>query len=86
MAEAVEVYHRTYTTLLRSTGETPLRVLEASHRAMGSSLHSLAAPSEPDLGAFLYAVRRLPASVMGCSLGVSPSFSVSVVLPWLLML
>jgi hypothetical protein len=58
------VYHRTYTTLLRSTGETPLRVLEASHRAMGSSLHSLAASSEPDLGAFLYAVRRLPASVM----------------------
>jgi len=64
MAEAVEVYHRTYTTLLRSTGETPLRVLEASHRAMGSSLHSLAASSEPDLGAFLYAMRRLPASVM----------------------
>ena len=64
MAEAVEVYHRTYTTLLRSTGETPLRVLEASHRAMGSSLHSLAASSEPDLGAFLYAVRRLPASVL----------------------
>jgi hypothetical protein len=64
MAEAVEVYHRTYTTLLRSTGETPLRVLEASHRAMGSSLHSLAASTEPDLGAFLYAVRRLPASVV----------------------
>jgi hypothetical protein len=65
MAEAVEVYHRTYTTLLRSSGETPLRVLEASHRAMGSSLHSLASSSEPDLGAFLYAVRRLPASVLG---------------------
>src|ERR1019366_496819 len=64
MAEAVEVYHRTYTTLLRSTGETRLRVLEASHRAMGSSLHSLAGSTEPDLGAFLYAVRRLPASVV----------------------
>jgi len=64
MAEAVEVYHRTYTTLLRSTGETPLRVLEASHRAMSSSLHGLAVASELDLGAFLYAVRRLPASVM----------------------
>jgi hypothetical protein len=64
MAEAVEVYHRTYTTLLRSSGETPLRVLEASHRAMGSSLHSLAASAEPDLGAFLYALRRLPAPVM----------------------
>ena len=65
MAEAVEVYHRTFTTLLRSTGETPLRVLEASHRAMGSSLHGLAASPELDLGAFLYAVRRLPAAVMG---------------------
>ncbi|MGO8687585.1 MAG: DUF6909 family protein [Candidatus Dormibacteria bacterium] len=64
VAEAVEVYHRTYTTLLRSTGETPLRVLEASHRAMGSSLHGLAASPEPDLGAFLYAVRRLPAAVI----------------------
>jgi hypothetical protein len=64
LAEAVEVYHRTYTTLLRSTGETPLRVLEASHRAMGSSLHGLAGSPEPDLGAFLYAMRRLPGAVM----------------------
>jgi hypothetical protein len=64
LAEAVELYHRTYTTVLRSTGETRLRVLEASHRAMGSSLHGLANSPEPDLGAFLYAVRRLPASVM----------------------
>jgi hypothetical protein len=63
VAEAVEVYHRTYTTLLRSTGETRLRVLEASHRAMGSSLHSLAASPEPDLGAFLYGVRRLPPEI-----------------------
>ena len=70
MAEAVEVYHRTYTTLLRSTGETPLRVLEASHRAMGSSLHGLAASSEVDLGAFLYAVRRLPLAVTGVELVV----------------
>ena len=63
MAEAVEVYHRTYTTLLRSTGEMRLRVLEASHRAMGSSLHSLAGSPAIDLGAFLYAVRRLPLAI-----------------------
>jgi hypothetical protein len=63
LAEAVEVYHRTYTTVLRSSGETALRVLEQSHRAMGSSLHSLAASDEPDLGAFLYAVRRLPEAI-----------------------
>jgi hypothetical protein len=65
LAEAVEVYRRTYTTVLRSTGETRLRVLEASHKAMHSSLHSLADSPEPDLGAFLYAVRRLPEAMFG---------------------
>jgi hypothetical protein len=60
LSDEVEVYHRTYTTLLRSSGETRLRILEPSHRAMGSSLHPLAATEELDLGAFLYAVRRLP--------------------------
>lgn len=64
VAEAVEVYHRTYTTLLRSSGEMHLRVLETSHKAMGSSLHPLAASPEIDLGAFLYAIRRLPPGVM----------------------
>jgi hypothetical protein len=63
MAEAVDVYRRTYTTLLRSSGETKLRVLEASHKAMGSSLHGLAGSHEPDLGAFLYVVRRLPEAI-----------------------
>src|SRR5205807_7393324 len=58
--DAVELYHRTYTTLLRSTGEMRLRVFEASHKAMRSSLHPLAASPELDLGAFLYASRRLP--------------------------
>jgi len=65
VAEAVEVYHRTYTTLLRSSGEMRLKVLEMSHKAMGASLHPLAASAELDLGAFLYAVRRLPDSAMG---------------------
>ncbi|GAC1569571.1 MAG: hypothetical protein NVS3B18_00660 [Candidatus Dormibacteria bacterium] len=63
IAEAVEVYGRTYTTVLRSSGETRLRVLEASHKAMGSSLHPLAASADLDLGAFLYACRRLPEAV-----------------------
>ncbi len=62
-SDEVELYHRTYTTLLRSSGETRLRVLEPSHAAMNSSLHPLAATSEPDLGAFMYAVRRLPSGV-----------------------
>src|SRR6185436_5343837 len=62
-SDEVELYHRTYTTLLRSSGETRLRVLEPSHRSMNSSLHPLAATPEPDLGAFLYAMRRLPAGI-----------------------
>jgi len=56
----VELYHRTYTTLLRSSGETLLRVLEPAHRGMASSLHPLAASEDLDLGAFLYATHRLP--------------------------
>jgi uncharacterized protein DUF6909 len=68
-SDEVELYHRTYTTLLRSSGETRLRVLEPSHAAMNSSLHSLAySPGEPDLGAFLYALKRLPSIVWRASL------------------
>jgi hypothetical protein len=67
-SDEIELYHRTYTTLLRSSGETRLRVLEPSHAAMNSSLHSLAlAPEEPDLGAFLYALKRLPAPIWRAS-------------------
>src|SRR3954467_560098 len=67
-SDEVELYPRTYTTLLRSSGETMLRVLEPSHAAMNSSLHSLAHdPQAPDLGAFLYALRRLPASIWQAS-------------------
>src|SRR4051812_19258031 len=67
-SDEVELYHRTYTTLLRSSGETLLRVLEPSHRSMNSSLHPLAATPEPDLGAFLYAMRRLPAGIWQAAL------------------
>src|SRR5437763_9672712 len=68
LSDEVELYQRTYTTLLRSSGETALRVLERSHMAMGSSLHPLAASEELDLGAFLYAVRRLPDGIVGAQL------------------
>ena len=62
-SDEVEVYHRTYTTLLRSSGETWLRVLEPAHRSMQSSLHALADADDLDLGAFIYASRRLPPQV-----------------------
>src|SRR4051795_2175217 len=67
-SDEVELYQRTYTTLLRSSGETRLRVLEPSHRAMGSSLPALAGSPGLDLGAFLYAIRRLPDGIVGASL------------------
>src|SRR6201997_3425093 len=68
LSDEVELYQRTYATLLRSSGETHLRVLEPSHQAMGSSLHPLAASEELDLGAFIYAIRRLPDGIVGADL------------------
>ena len=68
LSDEVELYQRTYNTLLRSSGETQLRVLESSHRAMGSSLHPLADSDEPDLGAFIYSIRRLPDGIAGARL------------------
>src|SRR5215207_8004245 len=55
VSDEVELYYRTGTTLLR--------VLEPSHRSMSSSLHALAGSEELDLGAFIYAIRRLPDEV-----------------------
>src|SRR5579862_9909455 len=68
LSDEVELYQRTYNTLLRSSGETHLRVLESSHRAIGSSLHPLAASDELDLGAFIYAIRRLPDGIVDADL------------------
>ncbi len=64
LSDEIELYQRTYATLLRSSGETHLRVLESSHRAIGSSLHPLADGDELDLGALLYAIRRLPDAII----------------------
>ncbi|HET9849364.1 MAG TPA: hypothetical protein VFR68_12525, partial [Candidatus Dormibacteraeota bacterium] len=61
--DAVDLYTRTYNTLLRSSGETKLKVLEQSHIGMGSSLHPKAGSAEPDTGALIYALRRLPPSI-----------------------
>ena len=68
LSDEVELYQRTYNTLLRSSGETAVRVLESSHRAIGSSLHPLAGSDEPDLGALIYAIRRLPDAIAGADL------------------
>ncbi|HVD57401.1 MAG TPA: hypothetical protein VNC17_11200, partial [Thermoleophilaceae bacterium] len=46
LSDEVELYQRTYNTLLRSSGETALRVLESAHRQINSSLHPLAGSDE----------------------------------------
>src|SRR2546427_6491474 len=58
--DAVELYTRTYGTLLRSSGETKLKVLEGSHSGMRSSLHPKAGSAEPDTVALISALRSLP--------------------------
>jgi hypothetical protein len=62
-AEHVELYVRTYRTLLRSAGETRLRTLERPHAEMVSSLHAGAGQERPDTGALIYAMQRLPAAI-----------------------
>lgn len=61
---AVELYVRTYSTMLQSSGEIRLESLKQAHLAMRSALHPLAAEPAMDMGAFLYAVRRLPADLL----------------------
>ncbi len=56
----VELYVRTYSTILRSSGEVRLRAFEAAHVRVRSALHPAAGSPTPDAGAFIYAMQRLP--------------------------
>jgi hypothetical protein len=72
---AVELYVRTYTTMLQSSGDIKVESLVQAHLGMGSVLHPLAAQPQSDMGALLYAVRRLPAAISRCRhvvMGQSP--------------
>ena len=60
---AVELYVRTYTTMLQSSGDIRVESLVQAHIGMGSVLHPLAAQPQTDMGALLYAVRRLPEAI-----------------------
>src|SRR5207302_5562028 len=63
--EDVELYARTYSTVLRTSGEVRLRAFERAHANVWPSLHAGASRSEPDTGALIYAVNRLPAVAGG---------------------
>src|SRR5713101_7608345 len=63
--QAVELYVRTYTTMLQSSGDIKI----------DSVLHPLAGEPQVDMGALLYAVRRLPSAIARCRrvlMGQSP--------------
>ncbi len=64
----VELYIRTYNTLLRSSGEISLKALVQAHYNIDSSLHPDARSPYPDMSAFIYSVLRLPVSIINCSL------------------
>ena len=59
--EGIELYIRTYYSLLRSSGDIRVRSLEETHEGMLSSLHLHAESASSDTSAFLYATLRLPA-------------------------
>ena len=59
-SNAIELYIRTYYSLLRSSGEIRVRSLEEVHLFADSSLHLGARDPAPDLSALGYAAARLP--------------------------
>ncbi|MFZ1707852.1 MAG: hypothetical protein WAW20_04570 [Anaerolineae bacterium] len=63
-SEGIELYLRTYYSLLRSSGSIRVRSLEEAHISTNSSLHFKAADPEPDISAFLYAWLRLPPEIV----------------------
>ncbi|MFL5735115.1 MAG: DUF6909 family protein [Chloroflexia bacterium] len=60
----VELYIRTYTTMLRSSGEVKIKALEQAHLNADSALHVNARDRAPDMSAFFYCVQRLPECIM----------------------
>ncbi|CAN5772437.1 hypothetical protein BH23CHL5_BH23CHL5_14460 [soil metagenome] len=63
----VDLYVRTYTTLLQSSGAVGVSSFEPAHLTAAPSLHDGASEPEPDLNALIYSVQRLP----GCILDVN---------------
>jgi hypothetical protein len=59
-SEEIDLYMRTYYSLLRSSAEVKIRTLEEVHAGMNSLLHPSARDVDPDMSAFIYALLRLP--------------------------
>jgi len=59
-SEEIELYQRTYYSLLRTTAEVKIRSLEEVHTSIVSLLHPKARDEQPDMSAFIYSLLRLP--------------------------
>ncbi len=59
-SEEIQLYMRTYYSLLRSSHLIQIETLVESHMAMESLLHPLARSTQPDTSALTYASLRLP--------------------------
>ena len=59
-SDELDLYIRTYYSLLRSSGDVRVRAFEEAHLYSRSSLHSGAMSVDPDLAAFAYSAARLP--------------------------
>lgn len=58
--EEINLYLRTYYSLLRSTREVKIKSLIEAHTHMHSALHVDADSERPDMAAFIYVVLRMP--------------------------
>ncbi|MCC6603949.1 MAG: hypothetical protein IT327_12100 [Anaerolineae bacterium] len=58
--EEINLYLRTYYSLLRSSREVQIKTLIEAHKRMNSALHVAADEPQPDLAAFIYAILRMP--------------------------
>ena len=63
----VDLYVRTYTTLLQSSGAVPVSSLIPAHITAASTLHAGAEEETPDLNAFIYSAQRLPECIVRVS-------------------
>ena len=59
--EEINLYLRTYYSLLRSSREVQIKTLIEAHKRMHSALHVAADEPQPDMAAFIYAILRMPA-------------------------
>ena len=63
--DEIDRYIRTYVSLLRSSGDVPVRGMEEAHMYSESALHEGARDPRPDVAAFAYSAGRLPSCPAG---------------------